>query len=101
MAKIYPTDWKTQVRIFELYGCQYKRKKGSHHVLTYPGAKRVVVIPEYDEIDVDIIKKLFWNRRPTFGNEILVYGFLIASLTFSMLFSSLTEIKNSHKRRLA
>lgn len=56
MAKIYPTDWKTQVRIFELYGCQYKRKKGSHHVLTYPGAKRVVVIPEYNEIDVDIIK---------------------------------------------
>jgi len=56
MAKIYPTDWKTQVRIFELYGCRYKRKKGSYHVLTYPGAKRVVVIPEYDEIDVDIIK---------------------------------------------
>ena len=56
MPKISPTDWKTQLRIFELYGCRYKRKKGSHHVLTYPGAKRVVVIPEYDEIDVDIIK---------------------------------------------
>lgn len=25
-------------------------------MLTYPGAKRVVVIPEYNEIDVDIIK---------------------------------------------
>jgi len=56
MAKISPTDWKTQLRIFESYGCRYKRKKGSHHVLTYPGAKRAVVIPEYDEIDVDIIK---------------------------------------------
>jgi predicted RNA binding protein YcfA (HicA-like mRNA interferase family) len=56
MAKISPTDWKTQVRVFESYGCRYKRKKGSHHVLTYPGAKRAVVIPEYDEIDVDIIK---------------------------------------------
>ena len=56
MAKISPTDWKTQLRVFESYGCRYKRKKGSHHVLTYPGAKRAVVIPEYDEIDVDIIK---------------------------------------------
>ncbi|MBW1975524.1 MAG: type II toxin-antitoxin system HicA family toxin [Deltaproteobacteria bacterium] len=56
MAKISSTDWKTQLRVFESYGCHYKRKKGSHHVLTYPGAKRAVVIPEYDEIDVDIIK---------------------------------------------
>ena len=56
MPKISPTGWKTQLRIFESYGCRYKRKKSSHHVLTYPGAKRAVVIPEYDEIDVDIIK---------------------------------------------
>ncbi|MGA7878105.1 MAG: type II toxin-antitoxin system HicA family toxin [Desulfoferrobacter sp.] len=56
MPKILPTDWKTQVKIFELYGCRYKRKKGSHHVLTCPGAKRAVVIPEYDEIDVEIIR---------------------------------------------
>lgn len=63
MSKIYPTDWKTQVKIFELYGCLYKRKKGSHHVLTFPGAKRAVVIPEYDEIDVDIIK----NNMRTIG----------------------------------
>ena len=56
MAKISPTDWKTQLKIFQLYGCQYIRKKGSHHVLRCPNAKRVVVIPEYDEIDIDIIK---------------------------------------------
>ncbi len=56
MVRISATDWKTQVKIFEAYGCTYKRKKGSHHVLTYPGAKRAVVIPEYDEIDVDIIR---------------------------------------------
>jgi len=45
------------------YGCTYKRKKGSHHILTFPGAKRAVVIPEYDEIDVDIIK----NNMRTVG----------------------------------
>ncbi len=63
MAKISATDWKTQIKIFEAYGCKYKRKKGSHHVLTYPGAKRAVVIPEYDEIDLDIIK----NNMRTVG----------------------------------
>ena len=56
MSKLSPTDWQTQLKIFESYGCHYKRKKGSHHILTFPGAKRAVVIPEYDEIDVDIIK---------------------------------------------
>ncbi|MBI5102656.1 MAG: type II toxin-antitoxin system HicA family toxin [Nitrospirae bacterium] len=56
MPRIFPTDWKTQLKIFEAYGCTRKRKEGSHHVLTCPGAKRAVVIPEYDEIDVEIIK---------------------------------------------
>lgn len=56
MPRIYPTDWKTQIKIFELFGCKYKRKEGSHHVLTYPGAKRAVVIPEYSEVSVEIIK---------------------------------------------
>ena len=56
MARIIPVDCKTLVRVFELHGCKYKRKKGSHHILICPGAKRAVVIPEYDEIDVAIIK---------------------------------------------
>lgn len=51
MPRIFPTDWKTQLKIFEAYGCRHKRKEGSHHILTCPGAKRAVVIPEYDEID--------------------------------------------------
>ncbi len=52
MPKITPVDWKTLVKIFELYGCQFTRKKGSHHILRYPDAKRAVVIPEYREIDI-------------------------------------------------
>jgi len=56
MARITPVHWQTLLRVFELYGCQYRRKKGSHHVLTCPGAKRAIVIPEYDEIDTEIIK---------------------------------------------
>ena len=56
MPKLTPTDWKTQLKIFQAYGCKYKRKKGFHHILTCPNAKRAVVIPEYDEIDIDIIR---------------------------------------------
>ena len=50
------------MKIFQAYGCKYKRKKGSHHILTCPNAKRAVVIPEYDEIDIDIIKYQYANR---------------------------------------
>ena len=63
MPRITPVDWKTLVRVFELYGCEYKRKKGSHHILICPGAKRAEVIPEYNEIDVDIIR----NNMKTAG----------------------------------
>jgi predicted RNA binding protein YcfA (HicA-like mRNA interferase family) len=63
MPRISPTDWKTQLKLFQLYGCQYKRKKGSHHILVYPTARRAIVIPEYDQVDVDIIK----NNMRTVG----------------------------------
>jgi predicted RNA binding protein YcfA (HicA-like mRNA interferase family) len=63
VSKLLPSDFKTQLKIFQLYGGKYKRKTGSHHVLTYPGAKRAVVIPEYEEVDVDIIK----NNMRTVG----------------------------------
>lgn len=56
MPRITPVGWQTLLKIFQMFGCQYKRKEGSHHILTFPGAKRAVVIPEYDEIDVEIIK---------------------------------------------
>jgi len=62
-SRITPIDWKTLMKIFEAFGCKYKRKHGSHHILSYPGAKRVVVIPEYDEVDVEIIK----NNMRTVG----------------------------------
>jgi len=63
MPRILPTDWRVQLEIFQSYGCQYKCKKGSHHILNYPNAKRAVVIPEYEEIDIDIIK----NNMRTVG----------------------------------
>ena len=63
MPRLVPVHWKTLLTIFQSFGCLYKRKKGSHHILSFPGAKRAVVIPEYNEIDVDIIK----NNMRTVG----------------------------------
>jgi predicted RNA binding protein YcfA (HicA-like mRNA interferase family) len=69
MPRIIPVHWQTLLRVFELYGCQYRRKKGSHHILICPNAKRAVVIPEYDEIDIEIIK----NNMRTAGMSREVY----------------------------
>ena len=63
MPKIKSVHWRVLKKVFEEYGCSYKRKKGSHHILIYPNAKRAIVIPEYSEIDVDIIK----NNMRTVG----------------------------------
>ncbi len=76
MVRISATGWKKQIKIFEGYGCKYKRKKGSHHVLTYPGAKRAVVVPEYDEVDIDIIK----NNMRTVGMSREDYLQLLAEI---------------------
>ena len=53
--KIKPTDWKTQVKLFEKYGCIFIRQKGDHMVFHHKNAKRAVVIPKYDEIPVTVI----------------------------------------------
>jgi len=76
MPKLYPTSWRIQLKIFKLFGCTYKRKKGSHHILNCPGAKRAVVIPEYDEIDIDIIK----NNMRTVGMSRERYFELLAEM---------------------
>lgn len=56
MARLIPTAWQKQVRIFEKYGCTFLRQKGSHLIYDHPNAKRPVVIPQYDEVPVTIIR---------------------------------------------
>ncbi len=63
VPRLTPAHYRTLLRVFRAYGCEYRGKEGSHHVLRFPGAKRAVVIPEYSEIDVDIIK----NNMRTVG----------------------------------
>lgn len=55
MNKIIPTDWQTQIKIFEKYGCIFQRQKGSHLIFRYPKAKRAVVIPKHSEVGVTLI----------------------------------------------
>jgi len=62
-VKVIPNNLENPIEIFELFGCTYIRKKGSHHILRCPEAKRAAVVPECTEIDVDIIK----NNMQTAG----------------------------------
>jgi len=54
--KIKPTNWRTQVKIFEKYGCVFVRQRGDHLIFHHENAKRAVVIPKYDEIPVTVIR---------------------------------------------
>ena len=56
MMKIKPTNWRTQVKIFEKYGCVFVRQRGDHLIFHHENAKRAVVIPKYDEIPVTVIR---------------------------------------------
>ena len=56
MSRLLPTDWRTQVKIFEKFGCLYVRQKGSHLIYHHPDAKRAVVIPRYEEIPVTVLR---------------------------------------------
>ena len=63
MPRLVPVHYKVLLKVFEAHGCQYLRKESSRHMLKYPGARRPVVIPEYDEVDIEIIK----NNMRTVG----------------------------------
>jgi len=54
--RISPTNWQTQVKIFEKYGCVLVRQKGDHLIFHHENAKRAVVIPKYDKIPVTVIR---------------------------------------------
>ncbi|MYB64873.1 addiction module toxin, HicA family [Candidatus Poribacteria bacterium] len=56
MPRLSSTDWQTQVKIFEKFGCSFVRQKGSHLIYHHPDAIRAVVIPRYDEVPINIIR---------------------------------------------
>jgi predicted RNA binding protein YcfA (HicA-like mRNA interferase family) len=56
MPKFAPVDWKTLERIFIAAGFQFARQEGSHRSYLKPGVTRPVVIPNYREVPVFIIR---------------------------------------------
>jgi predicted RNA binding protein YcfA (HicA-like mRNA interferase family) len=56
VARITPVSWKRLRCVFERDGYVFTRGKGSHWVGRKPKVARPVVIPEYDEIALDIIR---------------------------------------------
>jgi len=65
MRRIIPTNWQTQVKIFEKYGCSFRRQKGDHLIYHHPQAKRAIVIPKYKEVGMSIIKSNMKTARMT------------------------------------
>ena len=57
MPRLTPTDWQTQVKVFEKFGCKFVRQKGHHLIFRCEGARRPIVIPKYDEIPITIIRR--------------------------------------------
>ncbi|MBA4391615.1 MAG: hypothetical protein C0399_11875 [Syntrophus sp. (in: bacteria)] len=56
MPRITPVHWRILEKIFVLDGFVLKRQESSHRLYEKAGCLRPVIIPTYDEIDVEIIK---------------------------------------------
>lgn len=56
MPRLTPQSYQILVRVFKKAGFTVKRTHGSHIIMNKPGVDRPIVIPKYDEVDVDIIK---------------------------------------------
>jgi len=54
--RICPVSWRTLRCVFEPDGFVFKKGKGSHWVGEKKGVARPLVIPEYSEIGLDIIR---------------------------------------------
>jgi predicted RNA binding protein YcfA (HicA-like mRNA interferase family) len=58
MSRIVPQHWKVLECVFLRAGFVFVRQASSHRVYEKPGVLRPVIIPEYEEIDVEIIRGL-------------------------------------------
>lgn len=56
MPRIRPIAGRRLRRAFELAGFTCVRVEGDHYILTRPGLARPLVIPDYDEVPVFIIR---------------------------------------------
>jgi hypothetical protein len=55
MPRITPQPYQVLIRIFKKAGFSISRPGKKHILMHRPGTARPVVIPKYNEVDVDII----------------------------------------------
>jgi predicted RNA binding protein YcfA (HicA-like mRNA interferase family) len=56
MPRIVPQHWKKLEKVFIKAGFQFERQSSSHRIYSKAGVIRPVVIPQYKEVGIDIIK---------------------------------------------
>ena len=56
MPRITPVHWKVLECIFRRDGFEFKRQQGDHRAYFKKGILRPIIIPEYTDIDVEIIR---------------------------------------------
>ncbi len=56
MPRITPIHWKVLECIFQKAGFVFERHRGDHRTYSKKGVRRPIVIPTYNEIQLDIIK---------------------------------------------
>jgi len=56
MPRLTPQHYRVLIKIFEKAGFVVKRTSGSHIIMNKSGVDRPIVIPKYEDVDVDIIK---------------------------------------------
>jgi predicted RNA binding protein YcfA (HicA-like mRNA interferase family) len=58
MPRLTPLPWQKLVCVFEQIGYRRAGQKGSHIKMEKPGVPRPLIIPRYDEVQLDIITGL-------------------------------------------
>jgi len=58
VPRLTPQHWKDLERVFLAAGFVFVRQASSHRVYEKDGVLRPVIIPEYDEIGIEIIRGL-------------------------------------------
>lgn len=56
MPRITPIHWKKFEKFLLHTGCEFVRQKGDHRIYSRIGLARPIVVPEYDQLPVFVIK---------------------------------------------
>lgn len=67
MSRLTPQPWRVLDCIFRKAGFTFVRQASSHRVYEKDGVLRPIIVPEYDEVGVEIIQGLLNKTRAVSG----------------------------------